>query len=92
MTVGLDSSLDDKRGSIQGPRNIRIYHPIVYKKAGAAGDAKEGEMHWNQWYSLKSYVRSSLWIVPFIALLLYFVAIRAATAIDAWIAWVPEWP
>jgi len=49
-------------------------------------------MHWNQWYSLKSYVRSSLWIVPFIALLLYFVAIRAATAIDAWIAWVPGWP
>lgn len=45
-------------------------------------------MLWNQWYSLRSYVRSSLWIVPFIALLLYVVAIRLVFTIDAWIAWV----
>jgi len=36
-------------------------------------------MLWNQWYSLRSYVRSSLWIVPFAALLLYLVAIRLAS-------------
>ncbi|HTO67667.1 MAG TPA: DUF2254 domain-containing protein [Bradyrhizobium sp.] len=49
-------------------------------------------MLWNQWYSLKSYVRSSLWIVPFIALLLYLVAIRLIYAIDTWIAWTPILP
>jgi uncharacterized membrane protein len=46
-------------------------------------------MRWNQWYSLRSYVRSSLWIVPFIALLLYLVAIRLVYTIDAWAVWEP---
>src|SRR5262249_17082432 len=49
-------------------------------------------MRWNQWYSLRSYVRSSLWIVPFVALLLYVVAIRVVTAVPAWIDWEPIWP
>lgn len=33
-------------------------------------------MHWNQWYRLKSYFRSALWIVPFFALVLENIAIR----------------
>lgn len=33
-------------------------------------------MQWSRWYSIKSYIRSSLWIAPFVALLLYLVAIR----------------
>jgi uncharacterized membrane protein len=49
-------------------------------------------MRWNQWYSLKSYFRSSLWIVPFIALLLYIVIIRVVYVIDAWFAWIPVFP
>jgi uncharacterized membrane protein len=49
-------------------------------------------MLWNQWYSLRSYVRSSLWIVPFIALLLYLMVIRLVYAIDAWIAWTAIFP
>jgi uncharacterized membrane protein len=49
-------------------------------------------MLWSQWYSLRSYVRSSLWIVPFIALLLYAVVIRLIYAIDDWIVWVPILP
>jgi uncharacterized membrane protein len=49
-------------------------------------------MFWNRWYSFRSYVRTSLWIVPFIALLLYLVAIRVVTAIDAWFVWLPPWP
>jgi uncharacterized membrane protein len=49
-------------------------------------------MRWNRWYSLKSYVRSSLWIVPLIALLLYVVIIRVVYAIDAWIVWMPLFP
>ena len=49
-------------------------------------------MLWSQLYSLRSYVRSSLWIVPFIALMLYALAIRLLFAIDAWITWEPIWP
>ena len=49
-------------------------------------------MPWNRWYSFRSYVRSSLWIVPFITLLLYVVIIRVIYAMDAWIAWVPLLP
>jgi uncharacterized membrane protein len=48
-------------------------------------------MHWNQWYSLRSYVRSSLWIVPFLAMLLYMVAIRVVGTIDDNISWRPDW-
>jgi uncharacterized membrane protein len=49
-------------------------------------------MRWNQWYSLRSYAKSSLWIVPFVALLLYLVVIRVVYAMDALIAWVPLFP
>jgi hypothetical protein len=31
---------------------------------------------WNRWYAFKSYLRSSLWIVPFVALLLEQVTFR----------------
>jgi uncharacterized membrane protein len=48
-------------------------------------------MLWNQWYSLKSYVRASLWIVPFVAVLLYMVAIRIVGMIDAALGWQPDW-
>jgi hypothetical protein len=33
-------------------------------------------MTWNRWYAFRSYLRSSLWIVPFIALLLEQVTFR----------------
>jgi len=48
-------------------------------------------MLWNRWYSLKSYARSSLWIVPFIAVLLYFIAIRVVGLIDTTFVWKPDW-
>lgn len=49
-------------------------------------------MNWNRWYSLRSYVRSSLWIVPFGALLLQQLTLRAAIALDARVDWTPVWP
>jgi len=49
-------------------------------------------MGWNRRYSLGSYVRSTLWIVPFFALLLHIVLIRVIYAIDALIGWEPPWP
>ncbi len=49
-------------------------------------------MGWNRLYSLKSYIKSSLWLVPFIALLLYLMAIRVASLLEPWIIWIEPWP
>ena len=49
-------------------------------------------MTWNKWYAFRSYVRSSLWIVPFIALLLEQVTFRVIYALDARFTWIPPWP
>src|SRR6478672_4665623 len=49
-------------------------------------------MNWNKWYALRSHVRSSLWIVPFIALLLEQVTFRVLYALDARFTWIPPWP
>ena len=40
-------------------------------------------MLWSRFYALRSYLRSSLWIIPFISLLLYVVVIRLAYASTA---------
>jgi uncharacterized membrane protein len=42
-------------------------------------------MHWNRRYVIKSYVRASLWLVPFFAVLLYLVVNRITYAIDGWL-------
>jgi uncharacterized membrane protein len=39
-------------------------------------------MGWNRWYSARSYVRSSLWIVPFVTFVAYLVMIRAIDALE----------
>lgn len=49
-------------------------------------------MSWSRWYSLRSYLRSSLWVVPFIALFLYLGAIRMTYVLDAWVDWTPLLP
>jgi uncharacterized membrane protein len=49
-------------------------------------------MAWNRWYALRSYLKSSLWIVPFIALLLEQVIFRIVYALDARFTWIPPWP
>ena len=46
-------------------------------------------MRWNRWYATRSYLRSSLWVVPLIALVLENVAIRLLFALHAWLEWIP---
>ncbi|WP_321897706.1 DUF2254 family protein [Paraburkholderia heleia] len=41
-------------------------------------------MDWNRWYSLKSYLRSSLWTVPLIAVALYAVVKPVAEVVGRW--------
>jgi hypothetical protein len=52
-------------------------------------------MRWNRWYRLKSYFRSALWIVPFIALLLENIAIRLVFRLHervGWLSWFGATP
>jgi uncharacterized membrane protein len=49
-------------------------------------------MTWNRWYALRSYLKSSLWIVPFFALLLEQVIFRIVYTLDARLTWIPPWP
>jgi uncharacterized membrane protein len=49
-------------------------------------------MTWSRWYAFRSYYRSSLWIVPFIALLLEQIAFRTVYALSGKITWIPPWP
>jgi uncharacterized membrane protein len=44
-------------------------------------------MKWNQFYRLRSYLKSSLWIVPFIAIPLELVVTRSVHRIDDWLGW-----
>jgi uncharacterized membrane protein len=47
-------------------------------------------MGWNRWYATKSYLRSSLWIVPLISLVFEQLAIRGVAALDSQLRWVPQ--
>ncbi|QHG74596.1 DUF2254 domain-containing protein [Ensifer adhaerens] len=49
-------------------------------------------MSWNRLYRLKNYMRSSLWIIPFLALVAEQVLFRMVMASDEWTRWVPPWP
>ena len=45
-------------------------------------------MGWNRWYSTRSYLRSSLWIVPFVTFVAYLVMVRVVDAVDSRIGWL----
>jgi uncharacterized membrane protein len=44
-------------------------------------------MNWSKLYGLRSYLRSSLWVVPFIAIPFELVITRLAHWLDAWLGW-----
>jgi uncharacterized membrane protein len=44
-------------------------------------------MTWNQLYRARSYIRSSLWFVPFVAIPLEMVATRLVHWFDGWLGW-----
>ena len=47
-------------------------------------------MRWNQWYATRSYLRSTLWLIPLTALVLEQIAIRLVAAVEPYFQWVPE--
>jgi uncharacterized membrane protein len=44
-------------------------------------------MNWNQLYGFRSYFKSSLWIVPFIAIPVEFVVAWMLRGVNAWLGW-----
>ena len=42
-------------------------------------------MRWNLKYAIRSYIRGSMWLVPFVAVVLYMVFHRITYAIGAWL-------
>src|SRR3954451_2024244 len=46
-------------------------------------------MVWNRWYAARSYVRTALWIVPLLTLVIEQVFIRIVARLDTHVAWVP---
>lgn len=44
-------------------------------------------MRWNQRYGLKNYLKSSLWVIPFIAIPVALIAVRSLHRLDAWLDW-----
>jgi uncharacterized membrane protein len=44
-------------------------------------------IRWNQRYVLESYLKSSLWVVPFFAIPLALISVRGLERIDAWLGW-----
>ena len=44
-------------------------------------------MNWNKLFGLRSFIRSSLWIIPFIAIPFNLVATRILHWLDAWLGW-----
>ncbi|MFL5285124.1 MAG: DUF2254 domain-containing protein [Rhodopila sp.] len=46
-------------------------------------------MHWNRWYTIRSYLSSTLWTVPLIALVVENIAIRVVFRFPEWFGWIP---
>jgi len=44
-------------------------------------------MNWSRLYGLKNYLKSSLWLVPFVAVPLELVITRFMHRLDAWLGW-----
>lgn len=44
-------------------------------------------MNWKRFYSLRSYIRTSLWVIPFIAIPLELIATRLLHRLDGWLGW-----
>src|SRR5215470_18411565 len=44
-------------------------------------------MLWDRIHRLKTYVNSSLWVIPFFAIPLELVAVRAVEQLDRWLGW-----
>ena len=48
-------------------------------------------MRWHRIYGLRSYLRSTMWVVPVLAYIASFVLVRVVGYIDDWLHWQWAW-
>jgi uncharacterized membrane protein len=48
-------------------------------------------MEWSRKHALRSYLRSSLWVIPVLAYIAAFLLARLVSAVDNWLGWSWEW-
>ncbi|MDQ0320354.1 putative membrane protein [Pararhizobium capsulatum DSM 1112] len=83
---------DAQNAGAQNPRDSKGGWSIVQPTGKLFRRGVCDQMSWNNLYALKSYIRSSLWIVPFFALVLQQIFFRVVLAFEDWTKWVPPWP
>ena len=80
---------DARRNSCPEDRPVMAgSDPAIGLAQGQERQARVG-MGWNRWYAARSYVRTSLWIVPLLALVLEQITIRIVASIGDRADWVP---
>jgi uncharacterized membrane protein len=57
------------------------------RSPGEQDNLIEIRMRWNRLYGIRNYLKSSLWVVPFIAIPLALVATRSLHRLDTWLGW-----
>ena len=57
------------------------------RSPGEQDNPIEIRMRWNRLYGIRNYLKSSLWVVPFIAIPLALVATRSLHRLDIWLGW-----
>ena len=50
----------------------------------------ERAIGWHRWYAVRSYLRSTLWLMPLTALVLEQIAIRLVSSLERYCNWIPE--
>jgi uncharacterized membrane protein len=73
------------------PGMVRWIESLLKSKSDSrlAGHIRS-KITWNRIFRVVSYTKSSLWIVPFVAILLAQIFIRVTYALDTWTSW-PWW-
>src|SRR5512134_2988933 len=84
VAVGLSRGAGSASGRHAATRKRRRRRSGTIMAASACGDVR---MTWSRWYRFASYTKSSLWIVPFVAIVLEQIAFRLVLRIDDWLGW-----
>jgi uncharacterized membrane protein len=76
------------------PISCRVARAVLFVRRmtspGARWRAEQyigSKVAWNRLYRAVSYVRSSLWIVPFLAIVLVLMIVPVLRLLDAWLGW-----
>jgi uncharacterized membrane protein len=81
MTEHTDSDTGNARASDQD------IAPPARRPMRSPEQLMKRSLTWNRLYGATSYVRSALWIVPFVAIVLVLALVPVLRTLDAWLGW-----